>query len=155
MDLNFTVSLTDIGLGLDISGGSESERQEILDFLVSVDESMADAEFTRNLLYRLVEDYSHDVEVRGWEPVALPEERATTFGQLYETLSHMDEDKLIALVANAMMVRRERERELEARLCRCGHERDRHKSKNPLLAPDSCSVVYCKCDQLSQKQEES
>lgn len=109
MDLNFTVNLTDIGIGLDVSGNSESEREEIMDFLVSVDQSMADADFTHNLIYRLSESLAEESEVRAWEPVALPEERATTFGQLYETLSHMPEDKLIALMANAMMVKRERE----------------------------------------------
>lgn len=144
MDLNFTVSLTDIGFGLDVSGNSESERQEILDFLVSVDESMADAEFTRNLVYRLVEDYSHDVEVRGDELMTVPgiqESRQVTFAQLYRGLSYMDEDKLIALMANAMIVRRERDAVASLSLdtaCLCGHTLNYHDS----LKQGACDVVY-------------
>lgn len=135
MNLNFTVSLEDIGIGLELSGNSESERQEVMDFLVHVDESVADYEFSQELIYRLVLSIAEDSEVRGWKPVALPEGRDATFSQLYETLSHMPEDELIALVANAMMVKREREREIEAvkdepvmcaRCTGCGHSERVH-----------------------------
>ena len=177
MDLNFTVSLTDIGIGLELSGDSESERQEVMDFLVHVDESVADADFTHDLIYRLVLSIAEDSEVRGWKPVALPEGRATTFSQLYETLSHMPEDELIALVANAMMVKREREaeaaervaveavrriEELEkeaAKFCAiCGHTLKYHDSLKRLSActltsiKDEAGSIPCPCEGFEEKQ---
>lgn len=112
MNLSFNISLTDIAVGLETLDGDKDERQELMDFLLSVDESVSDAEFTRNLVYRLAEDYSHDVEVRGDELMTVPgiqESRQVTFAQLYESLSYMGEDKLIALMANAIMVKRERQ----------------------------------------------
>lgn len=109
MKFRFEVGLDDIGIGLDMMSNSDEEREEVLDFITHLDESMADADFTHNLIYRLSVAISHDTEVRGWEPVALPEARATTFAQLYEALSYMDEDELISLMANATMVRRERD----------------------------------------------
>ena len=125
MHLNFTVSLTDIGIGLDVSGNSESERQEIMDFLVSVDEGMADADFTRNLIYRLAVSLSQDTEADDWETVTVrPDGTSTTFGALYEPLSYMSEDKLIALMANAITVSRERDAAvaMNAAPCDvCGH----------------------------------
>lgn len=127
MNLNFTVSLADIAIGLDVSGNSESEREEIMDFLVSVDEDMADSDFTCNLIYRLAEDLSQDTEAHDSETVTIPDgfgDKRVTFSQLYEGLSYLDEDKLIALLANAMKVSRERDAEAarNAAPCDvCGH----------------------------------
>lgn len=154
MNLNFTVSLEDIGIGLELSGNSESERQEVMDFLVHVDESVADYEFSQELIYRLVLSIAEDSEVRGWKPVALPEGRAATFSQLYETLSHMPEDELIALVANAMMVKREREAEAvkdEPVMCArpgCGHSERVHAlgGQAPCLAGSLCACPMFKVE---------
>ena len=160
MDLNFTVSLEDIGIGLELSGNSESERQEVMDFLVHVDESVADYEFSQELIYRLVLSIAEDSEVRGWKPVALPEGRATTFSQLYETLSHMPEDELIALVANAMMVKRERESKERntCDVCVCGHTLNYHDSLKRLSActltsiKDETGSIPCPCEGFEEKQ---
>ena len=126
MNLNFTVSLDDIGIGLDLSGNSESERQEVMDFLVSVDENMADMDFSCSLIYRLAVEVSHEAEAHAADLVTvLPDGTHTTFGSLYELLSYMPEDKLIALMANAMMVRRERDAIASLSLdtaCLCGEE---------------------------------
>lgn len=112
MYLNFTVSLTDIGIGLELSGNSESERQEVMDFLLDVDESVADYEFSQELIIRLATSFAEDSEVRGGYLVTLPSgfgDREVSFNQLCAGLSHLDEDKLIALLGNAVVVKRERE----------------------------------------------
>ncbi len=110
MNLSFNVSLTDIAVGLETLDGGEDERQEVMDFLLSVDESMADAEFTRNLIYKLADNLSHYSEARGWEKVTiLGERQQVKFSNLYKSLSYLDEDKIIALMANAIMVKRERQ----------------------------------------------
>lgn len=108
MKLSFEVSLSDLATAIEYQDGSDSERQEVMDFLVTVDECMADYVFSQELIYRLSVSLAEESEDRGWQPVTLPEGGATTFSRLYETLTHMPEGELIALMANAMMVSRER-----------------------------------------------
>lgn len=62
MNLSFNVSLTDIAVGLETLDGGEDERQEIMDFLLSVDESASDTDFSRELVYRLAENFTHTSE---------------------------------------------------------------------------------------------
>lgn len=115
MNLNFEISLEDIGIGLELSGNSESERQEVMDFLVHVDESVADYEFSQELIIRLATSFAEDggekfayqkaVVQHGTQYVKLP------MPSLAESLSHLDEDQLIVLLANAVFMKREREEE--------------------------------------------
>lgn len=119
MDLNFTVSLTDIGIGLELSGNSESERQEVMDFLVHVDESVADHGFSQELIYRLAENFTHDSEGFAYKNVALKGEQSgitalyKSLSSVAEDLSHVDEEHLIVLMTDAIFRKRERERERE------------------------------------------
>lgn len=117
MNLNFEVSLEDIGIGLELSGDSESERQEVMDFLVHVDESMADYGFSQELIYRLAENFSHSTEGYAYRNMALKSEQSgvtalyKTLPTVAEDLSHVDEEHLIVLMADAIFRKRERERE--------------------------------------------
>lgn len=84
----------------------------VLEFITDVDEAVADAGFTHDLIYRLSVSLSEESEARGWEKVTiLGEGQQVKFSNLYESLSYLDEDKIIALMANAMMVKRERRSE--------------------------------------------
>lgn len=146
MNLNFTINLTDIGVGLETIGTRESERQEILDFLVSVDETMADADFTHNLIYQLTVSLTEDVEVRDGDLLTIPgvqEGRQISFSQLYEGLSHMPEDNLIALLANAMMAKRNRDSLAAAlaELCvECEHPMGVHNTPCEVGGYDNCQA---------------
>lgn len=66
MNLDFTISLTDIGIGLDVSGNSESERREIMDFLLDVDCGMADVDWSVNLITELSVSTAQDMESEGF-----------------------------------------------------------------------------------------
>lgn len=66
MNLDFTISLTDIGIGLDVSGNSESERREIMDFLLDVDHGMADVDWSVNLITELSVSTAQDMESEGF-----------------------------------------------------------------------------------------
>lgn len=53
MKLSFEVSLSDLATAIEYQDGSDSERQEVMDFLVTADECMADYVFSQELIYRL------------------------------------------------------------------------------------------------------
>lgn len=162
MDLNFTVSLTDIGIGLELSGDSESERQEVMDFLVHVDESVADHGFSRELIYRLAENFTHDSEGFAYKNVALKGEQSgitalyKSLSSVAEDLSHVDEEHLIVLMTDAIFRKRERERESKERntcdVCVCGHTLNYHDSLKRLSActltsiKDEAGSIPCPCE---------
>lgn len=107
--------------------GAFHTRNEVLEFVTDVDAAVAETEFTHDLIYRLSGSISEESEVRGDDLLTVPgvqEGRKVSFIQLYEGLSHMPEEILIALLANAMMVKRDREAEAarNALICQvCEH----------------------------------
>lgn len=125
MNLSFNISLTDIADGLETLDGGKDERQELMDFLISVDGSVSDADFSRELIYRLAEDFTFVSEGFGKANVSLKGKGGVTFmhktlPKLAEDLSYVDEEHLIVLMADAIF--RKRERELE-------HERKRKRAE--------------------------
>lgn len=143
---------------------AENDQDEILDLITYLDEVVAEEDFTRDLIYRLSVSLAEESEVRGWQSVALPEGGATTFSRLYETLSHMPEGELITLMANAMMVRRDREAEEAAKplplatVCVCGHNLNWHEESH---GPDKGCIanpttgVDCECAAFLARDGES
>lgn len=111
MNLSFNVRLADISTGLDLTlTNHPDEQEEITEFITTLDGLVDDLEFSRNLIYKLADNLSHYSEARGWEKVTiLGESQQVKFSNLYESLSYLDEDKIIALMANAIMVKRERQ----------------------------------------------
>ena len=111
MHLSFNVNLNAVGTGLDLSlTNHPDEQEEITEFIATLVGLVDDLDFSRNLIYKLADNLSHYSEARGWEKVTiLGERQQVKFSNLYESLSYLDEDKIIALMANAIMVKRERQ----------------------------------------------
>lgn len=89
-------------------------QDDVMDFLIGVDAFVADYDFTRELVVRLATDLAGEVGTHASEVVTIPDgfgDKRVTFSQLYEGLSYLDEDTLIALLANAVTIKRERDAE--------------------------------------------
>lgn len=64
--LSVDVSLSDVALAIEYSGNSESERREIMDFLLDVDRGMADVDWSVNLITELSVSTAQDMESEGF-----------------------------------------------------------------------------------------
>ena len=64
--LSVDVSLSDVALAIEYSGNSESERREIMDFLLDVDHGMADVDWSVNLITELSVSTEQDMESEGF-----------------------------------------------------------------------------------------
>ncbi len=64
--LSVDVSLSDVALAIEYSGNSESERREIMDFLLNVDCGMADVDWSVNLITELSVNTAQDMESEGF-----------------------------------------------------------------------------------------
>lgn len=64
--LSVDVSLSDVALAIEYSGNSESERREIMDFLLDVDHGMADVDWSVNLITELSVSTAQDMESEGF-----------------------------------------------------------------------------------------
>ena len=64
--LSVDVSLSDVALAMEYSGNSESERREIMDFLLDVDHGMADVDWSVNLITELSVSTAQDMESEGF-----------------------------------------------------------------------------------------
>lgn len=64
--LSVDVSLSDVALAIEHSGNSESERREIMDFLLGVDRGMADVDWSVNLITELSVSTAQDMESEGF-----------------------------------------------------------------------------------------
>lgn len=64
--LSVDISLSDVALAIEYSGNSESERREIMDFLVDVDRDMADVDWSVDLITELVVSTAQDMEAEGF-----------------------------------------------------------------------------------------
>jgi hypothetical protein len=125
VNLRFNVSLTDIAVGLETLDGGKDEQQELMDFLISVGGSVSDADFSRELIYRLAEDFTFVSEGFGQANISLKGKGGVTsihktLPKLAEDLSYVDEEHLIVLMADAIFRKRERER---------GRERERKRAE--------------------------
>lgn len=170
MRISFNVSREDVAASI----MSTEDRQEVMDLLVQVDEYASDYEFSQELIIRLATSFAE--EGGGF---SVPKVGITMKGQvelvkdlphLAEDLASVDEEYLIALLANAVAIRRDRA-DKEARtlvkqaiedfekwkpkplatVCVCGHTLNWHKAANPLLNPDSCTIVHCKCSKFKEE----
>ncbi len=64
--LSVDISLSDVALAIEYSGNSESERREIMDFLLDVDRGMADVDWSVNLITELSVSTAQDMESEGF-----------------------------------------------------------------------------------------
>lgn len=64
--LSVDISLSDVALAIEYSGNSESERREIMDFLIDVDRGMADVDWSVDLITELVVSTAQDMEAEGF-----------------------------------------------------------------------------------------
>lgn len=64
--LSVDVSLSDVALAIEYSGNSESERREIMDFLLDVDRGMADVDWSVDLITELSVSTAQDMESEGF-----------------------------------------------------------------------------------------
>lgn len=147
MNLNFEISLADLGVAIEYGGNSESERQEIMDFLIDVDRGMADLDWSVDLISALAISTAEDMEATDFKettvmvnmplPVpGLPEgavnvPMAVKVPDLVQGLADQTPHLVVQIMANALFVQREaaaKAAEQEDPPCtRCGCPRELHR----------------------------
>lgn len=160
VSLNVDIDLDDVAHA--ISHASESDNDEIQDFLVDVALSVGSEVFVRRLIRRLAEwlEPAHgpntEFLVQG---VGLTVEGDATMADLVKALSTQPSSSIIALMVEALRARRNemekqakvRERAEQVKRCcaRCEHSATYHKG---FSGPNAC-IFGCDCEGFELKDE--
>lgn len=159
--LSVDVSLSDVALAIEYSGNSESERQEIMDFLIDVDRGMADVDWSTRLVEHLAKSLAQEIDTDEWRsakvvvetdlpvpglpdgavtvPVAIPVERVA------RALAVQTPHLAVAILGESVALREATDEKVKAQraaeVCGgCGHTRLTHDGSE-----DGCSDSHCLC----------
>lgn len=159
--LSVDIDLDDVAMAIEYSGSSESERQEIMDFLIDVDRSMADVDWSTRLVSHLAESLRQELDTDDWGsakilvetdlavpglpdgtvtvPVAIPVER------IARALAVQTPHLAVAILGEAVFLREAADEKTKAQqdaeVCGgCGHTRRIHDDSE-----DGCGDSHCLC----------
>lgn len=165
--LSVDVSLSDVAMAIEYSGNSESERREIMDFLLDVDRGMADVDWSVNLITELSVSTAQDMESEGFMdssilvnmPLPVPglpdgtvtEPMAVKVADLVRAMAEQTPHLVIQIMAEALhtQVRNTAKAEAEraAEVCgNCGHIRTHH-----FKGEEDCgNLKNCMCQEFTE-----
>jgi hypothetical protein len=115
VSLNMNLSLDDIAIALDMTSNSKSECQEVMDFVLGVDQSMCDVDWTVELVSRLAISVAEDVQPDGFADAALrvfhkisdlAHLEGATHSQIITALADEDSYLIIQIMADVLAVQR-------------------------------------------------
>lgn len=145
--------------------GSMNEREEVLKFVTELDMSMADVDFTLELIRRLADSLTEDLEEETAEiKTSVPTEilKHGTFVEIRQTiplsaviraLSEQDPYVLVYTLAKASQL--QAEKDMDAPLsCECGHPRGVHNRQDGLCGADA-GVRDCMACSVREKEDPS
>lgn len=168
--LSVDVSLSDVALAIEYSGNSESERREIMDFLLDVDRGMADVDWSVDLITELSVSTAQDMESEGFMdssilvnmplPVpGLPDGTVTVpmavkVADLVRAMAEQTPHLVIQIMAEALhtQVRNTAKAKAEraAEVCgNCAHTRGHHYEADSDFY-EACQDTHCMCQEFTE-----
>lgn len=168
--LSVDVSLSDVALAIQYSGNSESERQEVMDFLIDVDRGMADVDWSTRLVSHLAESLRQELDTDDWGsakilvetdlavpglpdgtvtvPVAIPVER------IARALAVQTPHLAVAILGEAVFLREAADEKVKAQraaeVCgNCAHTRGHHYEADSDFY-EACQDTHCMCQEFTE-----
>lgn len=162
--LNVEIDLDDVAQA--IGYATNHDRHDIADFIIDVDQSMADADWSTRLVERLAVSLAQEFDSDGWEsasivvetdlavpglpdgtvtvPVAVPVER------IVKALAAQAPSAAVTILGKAVALRQDEEnkdkKQRDAQVCgNCGHIRSSHDE-----GVEGCEVRYCFCERFRE-----
>ena len=162
--LNVEIGLDDVAQA--IGYATDYDRHDIADFVIDVDQSMADADWSTRLVERLAVSLAQEFDSDGWDsasivvetdlavpglpdgtvtvPVAIPVER------IVRALAAQAPSAAVTILGKAVALRQDEEnkdkKQRDAQVCgNCGHFRSSHDE-----GVEGCEVRYCFCERFRE-----